>query len=293
MVNKMTELKRQYSEIPVPEGLDIIVDEAIRKHLHKKTSLRIRWISAAAAIVTLFISALNISPSFANASSKWPVIGPLAKVLTIREYKVEEPTYKAHIQVPAITDLGDKSLEQQLNDKYSVESKRLYAEFMAEVEDLKKAGGGEAGVESGYVVKTDTDRLLSVGRYVTNTVGSSSTTFKYDTVDKVNHVLITLPSLFKDERYIEIISNNIKEQMIARMKQDKNAFFWVSGNGQQESDMNFKAIEKDQNFYINQDYKLVISFDKYAVAPGSMGIVEFVIPTELLDDDLVNHDYVK
>ncbi|REE78572.1 uncharacterized protein DUF3298 [Paenibacillus taihuensis] len=292
MVNKMTELKRQYSEIPVPEGLDIIVDEAIRKHLHKKT-IRIRWIAAAAAIVTLFISALNVSPSFASASSKWPVIGPIAKVLTIREYKVEEPTYKAHIHVPAITDLGDKSLEQQLNDKYSAESKRLYDEFMSEVEDLKKGGGGEAGVESGYVVKTETDRLLSVGRYVANTVGSSSTTFKYDTVDKVNHVLITLPSLFKDDRYIEIISNNIKEQMLARMKQEKNAFFWVSGNGQPESDMNFRSIEKDQNFYINSDNKLVISFDKYAVAPGSMGIVEFVIPTELLVNELVNQEYVK
>ncbi|CAM3179454.1 DUF3298 domain-containing protein [Paenibacillus lupini] len=292
MDNKMIELKRQYSEIPVPEGLDIIVEEAYRKHIHKKM-LRIRWISATAAIVTLFISALNISPSFANASSKWPVIGPLAKVLTIREYKVNESSYKAHIQVPAISDLGDKSLENQLNDKYSVESKRLYTEFMVEVEDLKKNGGGEAGVESGYVVKTDTDRLLCVGRYVVNTVGSSSTTFKYDTVDKENHVLITLSSLFKDEQYIEIISNNIKEQMIARMKQNKNLFFWVSGNGQQESDMNFKSIEKDQNFYINHDNKLVISFDKYAVAPGSMGIIEFVIPTEVLADIQGDQEYLK
>ncbi|WP_206098544.1 RsiV family protein [Paenibacillus montanisoli] len=292
MDNKLNELKRQYREIPIPEGLDNIIDEAISKHVHRKR-IRIRWIAAAAAIAILYISALNISPSFANASSKWPVIGPLAKVLTIREYKVEEPTYKAHIQVPAIADLGDKSLEQQLNNKYSAESKRLYDEFMAEMDDLKKNGGGEAGVESGYVVKTDTDRLLSIGRYVANTVGSSSTTFRYDTVDKVNHVLITLPSLFKDDRYIDLISNNIKEQMIARMKQDKNSFFWVTGNGQQESDLNFRTIEKDSNFYINTDNKLVISFDKYAVAPGSMGIVEFVIPTELIADVLVNQAYVK
>ncbi|MFD2614848.1 RsiV family protein [Paenibacillus gansuensis] len=292
MVNKLTELKRQYSEIPVPGELDLIVYEAIRKQGQKKTR-RIRWIAAAAAMATLFISALNLSPTFAYASSKWPVIGPLAKVLTIREYKVEEPTYKAHIQVPAINDLGDTSLEQQLNNKYSEESKRLYDEFMVEIEDLKKAGGGEAGVASGYVVKTDTDRLLSIGRYVTNTVGSSSTTFKYDTVDKVNHVLITLPSLFIDDRFVEIISNNIKEQMIARMKQDKNSFFWVTGNGKQESDMNFKSIDKNQNFYITNDNQLVISFDKYAVAPGSMGIVEFIIPTEILADHLINQEYVK
>ncbi|SFT05072.1 RsiV family protein [Paenibacillus sp. BC26] len=292
MDNKLNELKRQYREIPIPEGLDNRVDEAISKHVRKKT-IRIRWIAAAAALATLFISALNTSPSFAHSSSKWPVIGPIAKVLTIREYKVEEPTYKAHIQVPAISDLGDASLEQQLNNKYAAESKRLYDAFMSEMEDLKQNGGGEAGVESGYVVKADTDRLLSVGRYVANTVGSSSTTFEYDTVDKVNHVLITLPSLFKDDRYIALVSNNIKEQMLMRMKQDPNSFFWVAGNGQQESDLNFRSIEKDQNFYINADNKLVISFDKYAVAPGSMGIVEFVIPTELLTDVLVNQAYVK
>ncbi|MFB8736384.1 hypothetical protein ACEQPO_30285 [Bacillus sp. SL00103] len=34
----------------------------------------------------------------------------------------------------------------------------------------------------------------------------------YDTIDKKNHVLITLPSLFKDDRYIDVISENIKEQ---------------------------------------------------------------------------------
>jgi len=62
-------------------------------------------------------------------------------------------------------------------------------------------------------VKTDTDRILSIGRYVLTVAGSSSTVFKYDTVDKKEGILITLPSLFKDNSYIEIISENIKDQM--------------------------------------------------------------------------------
>ncbi|MDU5177028.1 RsiV family protein, partial [Clostridium sp.] len=39
--------------------------------------------------------------------------------------------------------------------------------------------------------------------------------------------------------------------------------------------------------------KLVISFDKYEVAPGYMGVVEFVIPTEILSDSLVSNEYIK
>jgi hypothetical protein len=40
----------------------------------------------------------------------------------------------------------------------------------------------------------------------------------------------------------------------------------------------FEKIKADQNFYLSSNHKLVISFDKYEVAPGYMGIVEFEIP---------------
>ena len=38
-----------------------------------------------------------------------------------------------------------------------------------------------------------------------------------------------------------------------------------------------------RDFYINDENQLVIVFDEYEVAPGSMGTPEFVIPTELLN----------
>jgi hypothetical protein len=185
--------------------------------------------------------------------------------------------------------LDNKELQNSLNEKYLAENENLYAGFIKEMEDLKAAGGGHIGVESGYVVKTDGDRILSIGRYVVNTVGSSSTTFKYDTVDKKNEILITLPSLFKNDSYIDIVSENIKEQMRQQMKEDKQKFYWV-----EEGDIApFEKIKADQNFYISSSNKLVISFDKYEVAPGYMGIVEFEIPTEVLLGELVSSEYIK
>lgn len=286
-------------DVPIPVELDFIVKKSLEDNGVKITNSRANFkgikIAAAsiAAAVALFTVGVNSSPVFAASLSNVPVVGIIVKILTFREYTVNEDSYNADIKVPSIQGLENKDLENNLNDKYLTENKKLYEDFMADMEDMKSNGDGHLGVSSGYVVKTDNDKLLSIGRYVVNTVGSSSTTMKYDTIDKDSEILITLPSLFKNDSYVNIISENIKKQMIEQNKTDENKFYWVEGI---EKDMNmelFEKISKDQNFYINSEGKLVISFDKYEVAPGYMGVVEFVIPTEILSDSLVSNDYIK
>ena len=286
-------------ETPIPNELDFLVKKAVkdsRKHGKKRKSIiKKTTISAAsvAASVVLLTAGINTSPVFASTLSKVPVIGGIVEVLTFREYAVNEETFNANIKVPSIEGLENKTLENSLNEKYLAENKMLYEEFINEMEDLRENGGGSLGVDSGYIVKTDTDKLLSIGRYVVNTVGSSSTIMKYDTIDKEKEILITLPSLFKDDTYLDIISENIKKQMIEQNKADDSKFYWVEGIKQNVPIELFERISKDQNFYINADDKLIISFDKYEVAPGYMGVVEFIIPTEILSDILVSNEYIK
>lgn len=295
----LQQLKKNYMDVPIPVELDFIVKKSLEDNGVKITNSKANFKGikiAAASIVAataLFTVGVNSSPVFAASLSNVPVVGIIVKILTFREYTVNEDSYNADIKVPSIQGLENKDLENNLNDKYLTENKKLYEDFMADMEDMKSNGDGHLGVSSGYVVKTDNDRLLSIGRYVVNTVGSSSTTMKYDTIDKQSEILITLPSLFKNDSYVNIISENIKKQMIEQNKADENKFYWVEGI---EKDMNmelFEKISKDQNFYINSEGKLVISFDKYEVAPGYMGVVEFVIPTEILSDSLVSNDYIK
>ncbi|MEC0265113.1 DUF3298 and DUF4163 domain-containing protein [Paenibacillus anseongense] len=290
MDRKLEEMKQQYMDVPIPKELDFIVTKAIQRHTKKKRSLK--WLTAAAAAAIIFVAGINTSPAFAHALSEVPLVGNLIKVLTFREYMFKDQTYEAKLEVPVITDMKNKELQESLNQKYQEEAKKQYQEFMTEMDSMKAAGsGGHLGVNSGYVVKTDNDRILSVGRYVVNMVGSSSTTFQYDTIDKKKEILITLPSLFMDERYIEVISENIKSQMNEQMKLDQGKVYWVEGSPApvQMSEV-FKSIKKDQNFYINSDGQLVISFQKYEVAPGYMGVPEFVIPTRVLSDLLVSKD---
>jgi len=299
MDDKLEKLKREYMNIPIPEELDFVVRKALKEsevnRMRRKSHMnRIRIAAASvAAVFTVLIVGANTSQVFAATLSKVPVVGSIVKVLTFREYAVNEGTFNADIKVPAIQGTENKTLENSLNEKYLEEGKSLYEGFNADMEELKKNGGGHLGIDSGYEVKTDTDRILSIGRYTVNTVASSSTTMKYDTIDKKNEILITLPSLFKDDSYVDIISENIKKQMVEQNKADSDQYYWVEGIEQDSSMELFDKIAKDQNFYINPEGKLVISFDKYEVAPGYMGVVEFVIPTDILSDVLVSNEYIK
>lgn len=292
MNQDLMELKRQYENVPVPEELNFIVHQSLNKGLRKLLFKESRGIIAIAGIFIFFIGSINISPKMGSALEKVPVIKSLVHAFTFREYKSNEGTFTVDIKVPSLEGLENKSLQSSLNQKYLEENQKLYEQFMSNMREMKDKGlDGHLGVNSGYLVKTDNDRIFSMGRYVVNTVGSSSTKFKYDTIDKKNQVLITLPSLFKDDSYIDIISDHIKEQMTAQMKQDPKKMYWISGN-QKSPIQAFNKISKDQNFYINNEGKLVISFDKYEVAPGSMGVVEFLIPTDVIAQFLVSYEYI-
>ena len=292
MDKKLEELKTEYKNIQIPDELDLIVERALLKGKKKKNGYK--WMAGAAAAAVLFIGGLNISPAMASSLAEMPVVGSIVKVLTFTEYKVDKEKYQADIKVPAVSDLENGDLAQSLNDKYLKEGKELYDEFMLEVKELEDNGGGHLGVDSGYEVKTDNEQILSIGRYVVNTVASSSTIMKYDTIDKKNQILLSLPMLFTDENYVNTISENIKEQMREQMKADENNIYWVSGAGLEDEELTelFETITKEQNFYINNEGKLVISFDKYDVAPGYMGVVEFVIPTKAISDLLVSDEYI-
>lgn len=298
MDDPFKQLKKDYLEEPIPEELDFVVKKALqqgKKEARKKQKTKIFEILVSSVVVAMvmFTVSINTSTVFAQAMAKIPVVSSMVKVLTFNEKIINEDGYDANITTPTIVGLTNEQLQESLNVQYIEENKKLYETFMLEMQHLEENGGGHLGVDSGYVVKTDTDQILSIGRYVVNIVASSSTEFKYDTIDKQKEILITLPSLFKNDQYIEIISENIKEQMIEKNKMNDNKFYWVEGIGLDTTIDLFDQIVAEQSFYINEDHKLVISFNDYEVAPGYMGVVEFIIPTEILKEILVSDEYIK
>lgn len=304
--DNIEDMIREYENIEIPQELEITVISAIegsKSEKYKESIImnknrKIRGIKSiagiAAAAALLFTGAVNISPAFADSVAEIPLIGSLVRVINFSQHSYDEGTYNAEIQTPIIEGMDNEELQKSLNSRYIDENKDLFEQFEKEVAQMEEfADGGHLGVDSGFVIKTDNDQILSIGRYVVNTVGSSSTQFRYDTIDKKNEVMITLPSLFRDESYIDVISSNIKEQMKQQMKEDENRTYWLKGETEIMGDEGFEKIAADQQFYINEDSKLVISFDKYEVAPGYMGVIEFVIPTEKIQEILAGNLYIR
>ena len=99
-----------------------------------------------------------------------------------------------------------------------------------------------------------------------------------------------MKNLFADgSNYKTRISDNIKKQMREQMKKNDNLTYFLD-DGEKEWD--FEQIADDANFYINDKGELTFVFDKYKVAPGYMGIVEFSVPTDALSD-IVKDGYLQ
>lgn len=291
-MSNLNDSKKQFNNIEIPSELEQIVSKSIEtikmEQKNKKPSFKKLGIGVAAA-ASIFIASVNMSPTLAQSLSTVPILGSIVQVVTIQEIIIEEDTYSADLKVPNVTGLNNKELENSLNEKYIAENKVLYEGFQKEMVALKEAGGGHLGVVSTYEVVTDTDEILSVSRYEANVVGSSSTTMKTDTIDKKNEILVTLPSLFKDNGYIDTISNYIKGEMSKEMQADETITYWIASG----EEIGFETIRPDQTFSITADHKLTVSFDKYEVAPGSMGVITFEIPSGIIKEELISDYYIR
>ncbi|MGE7879286.1 DUF3298 domain-containing protein [Peribacillus muralis] len=289
MEKELKELRDEYLRTPIPKELKDVVQAALNEKPRKKPKVGRSILMSAAAALLIVTATVNVSPAAAKVISDIPYMEKVIKVITFVEWKEEVNNSSAIIRTPAISGLGNKRLEQSLNDKYLSESQQLYKEFTDSMATLKEGEKGNLSVESGYEILTDNETILSVQRYTDTTAASSSTENQFDTVDKKNEVLLTLNSLFKDDRYLQVISENLKEQMRQQMAADPDKIYWI----EEEDDFTaFKGIDEKQSFYINKDGKLVIAFDSFDVAPGYMGTVEFIIPTNVISGLLVGDQYI-
>jgi hypothetical protein len=278
-IDKINKLKQRYNDVSIPNRLNDVVNDAINS---KKTykQKHTKWIVAAASLCVV-VGSININPVFADNLEKIPVIGDLVKIINFSNYEVKENGYEASIKVPNIQGLENKELEYKLNKEFEEEGKRLYNNYLEEIKLLNESNEkGHKEAKSWYEVQTDNDDILSLVIYNYEAQGSSNTTRKFYNIDKNNQTVLTLEGMFKNDDYINVISENIKQQMREQMKSDKNKYYLLDDKMNPET--NFKSIKKDQQFYINKNGDIVISFDKYEVAPGYMGVVEFVIPKEVI-----------
>ena len=123
--------------------------------------------------------------------------------------------------------------------------------------------------------RTDNDRLFSLELILYQGAGSGYEQHKHYTVDKLTGKELTLKDLCGND-YVDTISEEVKKQMKEQMAADESVKYWLDDPDVPE--WNFDKIAEDQDFYVDAEGHVVICFNEYDVAPGSMGCVEFTMP---------------
>lgn len=272
--NKIIEkLKEEYKNINVKEEGVFIMKRNIEKAKKENRNNKIKYISiACVSALAVFIALPNLSPDIAMAMSKIPVIDKIVNVITINKYDEQDKNITA--KTPVATDKNNSEALDNLNNKTDEYIKNLTEEFKKDFEQ-----GDNKSLDIDYNVITDNKDLFSL-RINSLEVNASGYMFsKIYHIDKNTGNIIELKDIFKeDSNYIEVLSQNIKEQMKEQMANDENKIYFVDAD---IPEGNFEQIKEDQNFYFNENNELVICFDEYEVAPGYMGQVEFVIPSDV------------
>ena len=293
----LKDAKNIYDHIVVPEELDTRLRATLENIPETKKKARIvplvRWTAtAAAALFLCFTVGLNTSEAFAMEAAELPIIGQIAKVLTIRSYETKEDTTTTTVEIPEVqVETADETLSNAITD-VNAKIQSLVEEFTAakkaEIEEAKKtffeAGGTEEEWESrsidvnvNYEVKHQSETTLSL------LIDGWISWFNFEeerhfyNIDLVTGKELTLIDFFAEDAYT-YATNCVLTQMKERIAEDpENVTYW-GVNDDDSEDSEFIGVNEDTLFYVDQDGNVVISYDKYEVAPGAMGIQEFVIP---------------
>lgn len=268
--------KEEYDQIPVPqEARDKIEAGIMRARLEKKRSDRMKNMKrtgvTAAALVLTFGIAVNASPVVAQAMDGIPVIGSIARVVTIRNYNESTDNgMMADISVPQIDGNVAANVEM---DAYA---KELIARYEKEVVAQLGQEEGHYALESSYEVVSDNDKYVSIRINTVETMASGAEFVKIFTVDKATGQTVSLKDYLNSPEKLEAVSQNIKDQMAAQMAEDEGKVYFTEGEVG-----GFTGLTGDENFYLNEAGELVIVFGEYEVAPGYMGTVSFTIPKDV------------
>lgn len=252
---------------------------------------RIAVAAACIAFVLIFVMP-NVSVVYAQSMEKIPIIGDLIRVVTIRNYFYSDQTHEMDIDVPSISDHAGGDAANHINDDVEELTGELMQQFYNELEVVGNEGHGSIYVD--YDIQTNTERWFTLKLSVNIVTGSGNRYYKYYHIDRSTGDIIQLGDLFNTDDFNQVLTENIKAQMCQRMKEDKNQVYFMKNAG---FGFEFANVGVDHNFYFDEAGNLVIPFDKYEVAPGSMGCPEFTIKIEdiqdILKDEFRNMNYHK
>ncbi len=292
-MNKMQKAKQVYDSIKIPSELSARVKDAISDAAVAPRHNRLKWhqmaICTAACICLIFVGALNAFPAFAMQIYDVPVLGNIARVFTFREFVIDDREKYIEVRMPAIETQGNSELEQRINYEIRQKIDGILKEQEERAKEYYQAfietGGKEEDfhkvlVNIDYEVTCSNADIVSFYIIKSETLANAYQEQFYYNIDLKTGKDISLSDML-GPNYMELANRTIQKQMEQRMAEDENAIYFGYGpNADSMLASRFESIDPEQTFYINSQGHVVITFEKYAIAPGYMGIQEFEILPE-------------
>ncbi len=192
-------------------------------------------------------------------------------------YTDEGEGWYLKVSVPQISGMADEEEQKELNDMFLAERDGIVAEYerdeaYAEA-NLKEGLESHFGYEYSYDIVTDSDEYFVFRTTWFMAAGSSTTLNEYYTLSKINGELVDFDDVVTSEEEMLAIRDQILAEMI-EINENEEGMYWVEDDS---LDISLGQVEYLRHWYIDGDGDLVITFDKYEIAPGAMGNSEFVI----------------
>ena len=226
-------------------------------------------------------------PELARALEGAPVLGPVIRIADLRTYGFRWGDTSLSGELPVLEETGSPAAGDtqgggaeavnEATDEYIAQVQETFLWYAA------REYQGYVASDTGYQVLRDDDAVLSLCFYTTLNAGGSVDYSRYFTLDKATGKLLALSDLFLEgSDYVGAVSADILRQMEEQVAAGEGDYFIPGGIWSEEEC--FRAIDPDQQFYLDENGDLVIVFGEYEVAPGSMGMPRFTIDRETISD---------
>ena len=203
----------------------------------------------------------------------------LAEV-NIKTDKGESEAFSYEINYPVISKLQNTASQDEINEKIK---KQVYG-FMTNLKTISESQAKSEffipyKVKANCEIKTVDENIISmVSCFIQDTGGAHPiyAMIPYNIDVKTGKILLLEDIFISESSYKDKINKEITNQ-IKKANSEKVYFT--------EKDLRFSSISPLQQYFI-QDGQLNIQFDIYEIAPYSTGAPSFIIPNELIIDQL-------
>ena len=281
-MNKLKNTKKIYDQIVVPDNLSEIIQQTVNETSPPRSTRHFfkLLVPLTLAMTTVFVILLNTSPVLASNLSDIPLLTQIVKVLTFRNYQTMDEMKNIYVRIPVLENTGNNELEDRINYeiKKQIDFSVSKSEQLAkELYDTYIQAGYKPSQIEPLLVEVDYQTTFYNDRYLSFIIKKYEN-IPYSTVDKEQYYYnvdlqtgghITLRTLFGPD-YLTKVGTEIYKQIESKKKEDENMLFFDEINI-------FEVLENEEKFYINEQGQVVISFDRYEIAPGYMGYPEFII----------------